>query len=65
MRAAVALHRGDILLFTGNFQRLMQHKAPSFATWSGQTAEQFMQCQRYPGRDIISEEFEAAKRLST
>jgi alkylated DNA repair dioxygenase AlkB len=30
MRAAVALHRGDILLFTGNFQRLMQHKAPSF-----------------------------------
>ena len=62
MRAAVALHRGDILLFTGNFQRLMQHKAPSFAKWSGQTAEQFMQ--RYPGRDI-SEEFEAAKRLST
>ena len=73
MRAAVALHRrGDILLFTGNFQRLMQHnfdKAPSFATWSGQTPKQFMQCQRYPGtgRDIIliSEEFEAAKRLLT
>ncbi|MFM7982757.1 MAG: hypothetical protein ACKPKO_25885, partial [Candidatus Fonsibacter sp.] len=69
MRAAVALHRGDILLFTGNFQRLMQHKAHSFATWYGQTAEQFMQCQRYPGtgRDIIliSEEFEAAKRLLT
>ena len=69
MRAAVALHRGDILLFTDNFQRLMQHKAPSFATWSGQTAEQFMQCQRYPGtgRDTIlmSEEFEAAKRLLT
>ena len=62
MRAAVALHRGDILLFTGNFQRLMQHKAPSFAKWSGQTADEFMQ--RYPGRDI-SEEFEAAKRLST
>ena len=62
MRAAVALHRGDILLFTGNFQRLMQHKAPSFAKWSGQTADEFMQ--RYPGRDI-SEEFESAKHLST
>ena len=62
MRAAVALHRGDIMLFTGNFQRLMQHKAPSFAKWHGQTADEFMR--RYPGRDI-SEEFEAAKRLST
>ena len=61
MRAAVALHRGDILLFTGNFQRLMQHKAPSFDKWHGQTADEFMQ--RYPGRDI-SEEFAAAKRLS-
>ncbi|MFM7984048.1 MAG: hypothetical protein ACKPKO_32455, partial [Candidatus Fonsibacter sp.] len=60
MRAAVALHRGEILLFTGNFQRLMQHKAPSFAKWSGQTADEFMR--RYPGRDI-SEEFETAKRL--
>ncbi|MFM7979225.1 MAG: hypothetical protein ACKPKO_07910, partial [Candidatus Fonsibacter sp.] len=35
MRAAVALHRGDIMLFTGNFQPFMQHKAPSFDKWSG------------------------------
>ncbi|MFM6701065.1 MAG: hypothetical protein ACKPIA_06365, partial [Dolichospermum sp.] len=62
LRAAVVLHRGDIMLFTGNFQPFMQHKAPSFDKWSGKTASQFML--RYPGRDI-SEEFEAAKLLST
>ena len=62
LRAAVVLHRGDIMLFTGNFQTCMQHKAPSFDKWSGKTASQFML--RYPGRDI-SEEFETAKLLST
>ena len=35
MRAAVALHRGDIMLFTGNFQRLMQQRHPHLPSGLG------------------------------